>query len=417
MDTLHFRAAGLDIHKKFVMACIRLTDPTTGQARESVKRFGTMTDDLQSLLKWLQEAGVTHVAMESTGVLWKPLWNVLDDQRLELVLANPQELRQVPGRKTDVRDCQWIAHLLSCGLITSSFVPSRAQRELRDLTRYRACLEDERVRTVNRIHKVLEDANIKLGVVATDILGKSGRDMLSALAEGETDAVRIAEFARGKLKAKIPDLRRALTGCMKDHHRFLLKHLLKDLDHTETQIAELDARVQELRRPFVDEATLERLDEIPGVNVRTIENVMAEIGCDMTQFPTAGHLSSWAGICPGNESSAGHVKRRAVTRGNRWLRRALVEAARAAARKKGSYFNAQYHRIAARRGANRAAMAVAHSLIVVIYHLLKNPDQPYQDLGTAWFDTLDPQRLTRHLVKRLEQLGFQVQLTPKDTAA
>jgi transposase len=376
-----------------------------------------MTDDLESLLRWIQQAGVTHVAMESTGVLWKPIWNVLEVPGVKLVLANAQELRQVPGRKSDVRDCQWIAHLLACGLITHSFVPARAQRELRDLTRYRACLEDERVRTVNRIHKVLEDANIKLGTVATDILGKSGRDMLSALARGDTDAVRIAEFARGKLKAKLPDLRRALHGHMQEHHCFLLRHLLQDLDHTEAQIEQLDARIAELRRPFVDETTLQRLDQLPGVNVRTIENVIAEIGNDMSQFPTAGHLSSWGGICPGNEASAGKVKRRNVTRGNRWLRRALVEAARAAARKKNSYFNAQYHRIASRRGANRAAMAVAHALAVTIYHLLKNPDLHYQDLGAAWFDTLDPERLTRHLVKRLEQLGFQVELKPKESAA
>lgn len=266
MDTLVFRAAGLDIHKKFVMACLRITDPATGQVRQSVKRFGTMTDDLQSLLKWLQEAGVSHVAMESTGVLWKPIWNVLDVEGLELVLANAQELRQVPGRKSDVRDCEWIAHLLSCGLITSSFVPTRPQRELRDLTRYRACLEDERTRTVNRIHKVLEDANIKLGAVATNILGKSGRDMLSALVQGQMDAQQMADLARGKLKAKLPDLRRALHGSMNEHHRFLLQHLLQDLDHTETQIAELDTRIGELRRPFVDEGTLQRLDRIPGVN-------------------------------------------------------------------------------------------------------------------------------------------------------
>lgn len=411
MDTLLFRVAGLDVHKKFVMACLRLTDPASGAVREELRRFETMTGDLQAMAEWLAAAGVTEVAMESTGVFWKPLWNILEG-RFRLVLANPRELKQVPGRKSDVKDAQWIAHLLACGLLTPSFVPERAQRELRDLTRYRATLLDERTRVVNRIHKLLEDANLKLASVATDVLGASGRDMLAALVAGVTDPEKLAELARGRLQQKLTDLKRALVGHVTPHHRFLLEQLLDHLGHLETQVATLSERVREVIRPFVSAEVERRLDAIPGVNQRTIEAVVAEIGTDMSRFPTAGHLSSWAGLCPGNEESAGKRKRSATTHGNRWLRRALVEAARAASRKKDSYFKAQYGRLAGRRGKNRAAVAVAHSLLVVFHALLSDPASEYQDLGAQYFDQRDPQRLTRHLVKRLEALGFEVTLTP-----
>jgi len=242
MDTLLTCVAGLDVHKKSVWVAVRKTDPTTGRVAETVERFGTMTPDLMDLADWLAGAGVTHVAMESTGVYWKPIWNILED-RFQLLLANPRELKQVPGRKSDVRDCQWIAHLLACGLLTASYVPDRVQRELRDLTRLRACLEDERGRTVNRIHKVLEDANLKLASVASDILGKSGRDMLAAVQQGTDDAVLLSELARGRLRAKLPELQRALVGRVTEHHRYLLGHLLEHLEHQEGQIVELDRRM------------------------------------------------------------------------------------------------------------------------------------------------------------------------------
>ena len=415
MDTLLACVGGLDVHKKFILACVRRTDFSSGKVTEKVQRFGTMTPELLALGDWLAAAGVTHVAMESTGVYWKPVWNLLEG-RFKLLLANAHQLKQVPGRKSDVRDCQWIAHLLACGLLTASFVPERPQRELRDLTRYRACLLDERTRAVNRIQKLLEDTNIKLASVASDVLGMSGREMLDALAQGETDVERMAKMARGRMRGKIPQLKQALLGQVTPHHRFLLGQLLAHVDHLDTQIAELDARIEEAVRPFVDEATHQRLDEVPGVNRRTIENVVAEIGNDMSRFPTAGHLSSWAGECPANEESGGKRKRCKTKKGNRWLRRTLAESARAVSRAKNTYFQAQYRRLAARRGKNRAAVAVAHSLLVVLYHLLKDPTAHYRELGGSYFDQLDPQRLQRHLIKRLEALGYEVVLTPKAAA-
>jgi transposase len=415
MDTLVYRAGGLDVHKKFIAACTRLTDPQTGKVTEHTERFGTMTADLHRLAEWMAGAGVTHVAMESTGVYWKPVWNILED-RFQLMLVNPRELKQVPGRKSDERDCRWIAHLLACGLLTASFVPPRGQRELRDLTRQRACLLNERTRVANRVQKLLEDANVKLASVASDIFGKSGRDMLDSLRHGQTDIEALAELARGQLRGKIPQLKAALAGKITEHHRFLLGQLLDHFDHLNEHIVALDERIAEVLRPFVNDATLARLDASPGVNRRTIENVVAEIGVDMTRFPTAGHLCSWAGVCPGNEESAGKRKRAATTHGNHWLRRALGEAGRAAARKKDSYFKAQYHRLAARRGANRAVVAVAHALLVIFYHLLANPELTYQDLGANHFDKLQPERMRQQLVKRLEALGYHVNLTPHRAA-
>jgi transposase len=415
MDTLLFRVAGLDVHKKFVVACVRLTDANTGTVSERLQRFGTMTGDLLGLADWLGQMGVTDVAMESTGVYWKPLWNILEG-RFRLLLANARELKQVPGRKSDVKDAQWIAHLLACGLLTPSFVPERAQRELRDLTRYRATLIDERTRLVNRIHKVLEDTNIKLASVASDVLGVSGRDMLAALIAGKTDPEELAKLARGGLKEKLIELKAALAGHVTAHHRFMLEQLMDHLGHLESQLATVSMRVRETIRPFLPPDREQQLDAIPGVNRRTIEVVIAEIGTEMRRFPTAGHLNSWAGLCPGNEESAGKRLRSRTTRGNRWLRRALVETARAAARTKESYFKSQYARLAARRGRNRAAIAVAHSLLTVIYQLLSHPGTNYKDLGVTYFDQLDPKRLTRHLVKRLEALGYNVTLTTEHAA-
>ncbi len=415
METIYQRVAGLDIHKKNIVVCLRTTG-SDGAVEEDVRTFATMTDDLLALCDWFSEQQVTHAAMESTGVLWKPIWNILEGHDFELQLVNARELKQVPGRKSDVRDCQWIAHLLSCGLLKSSFVPERGQRQLRDLTRHRAQLHGEHTRCVNRIHKVLQDANIKLSSVATDILGKSGRDMLAALVAGQDDPAVMAELARGKLRKKIPELKRALKGHVMAHHQFMLEQLLDHLALLEEQVSRFSDRIAEALAPFLDEKTFEHLDAIPGVNRITIENVVAEIGVDMRQFPSAEHLASWAGLCPGNEESAGKRKRRRTTKGNVWLRRALCEAAWAAGRSKDTYFAAQYRRLAGRRGKKRAIMAVAHSLLVVFYHLLNNKHLEYRELGGNYFDTLDPMRLRRHLVKRLQSLGYQVTLAEPKAA-
>lgn len=409
MDVIYDRVAGLDVHKKFIMCCVR-TRQSQGKLREEIRRFGTMTCDLLELADWLKARQVTHVAMESTAVLWKPVWNILDTFDFELLLVNARELKQVPGRKSDVKDSQWIAQLLSCGLLKSSYVPSRPQRDLRDLTRHRAQLNGERTRCVNRIHKILQDANIKLSSVASDILGKSGRDMLACLVAGEQNPDELAELARGKLKKKIPELALALEGHVTGHHRFMLQQLLDHLAMLEGQIEQFDQRIEVALGPFLSEPNIARLSAIPGVSRHTVEDVVAEIGVDMSVFPTSGHQASWAGLCPGNEESAGRRKRSRTTHGNVWLRRALSQAAWAAARSKNTYFAAQYRRLAGRRGKNRAIVAVAHSLLQVIYHLLNDPQLQYRELGGDYFDRLDPGRLQRHLVRRLEQLGYSVTL-------
>ena len=319
MDIIYQRVAGLDLHKETIVAAVRYIDPA-GKLQTDLRTFGTMTRDLLELSDWLAAHGATHVAMEATGVLWKPVWNILDG-RFQLLLVNPRELKQVPGRKSDVKDAQWIAQLLQHGLLRSSFVPGRPQRELRDLTRHRAQLQGEHTRAANRIHKLLEDANIKLGVVASDILGVSGREILDALAAGEEDAAKLAQSARGRMKPKIPQLELALQGKVGDHHRFMLKQLLSHLDYLDQQISQFNARIEELMVPFVDKELQEKLDAVPGIDPNTIQNVVAEIGVNMDQFPSDAHLASWTGICPGNEESAGKRKRSRTTKGNRWLRR------------------------------------------------------------------------------------------------
>jgi len=413
MDIIYHRVAGLDLHQKTVFAEVRCVNHA-GKLEREIRTFGTMTRDLLQLLDWLTEHEVTHVAMEATGVLWKPVWNILDGH-FELLLVNPRELKQVPGRKSDVKDCQWIAKLLQHGLLRSSFVPDRPQRELRDLTRHRAQLQGERTRVANRIHKLLEDANIKLGAVASDILGVSGREMLDQLVMGQEDPVKLAKLARGVMKRKIPQLKLALEGAFRDHHRFMLRQLLTHLDHLDQQVAEFSGRVEELMAPFVDAELREKLMAIPGVNQTTIENVIAEIGVNMDQFPTPHHLASWTGLCPGNEESAGKRKRSRTTKGNRWLRRTLSESAWSTTRCRDTYFSAQYGRIAGRRGKKRALVAVAHSLLVIIYYVIKNRAD-FQDLGPDYFLKLEPERTRRYLVKRLEQLGYEVHLDPKQAA-
>lgn len=414
MEILFENVAGLDVHQKTVVACVRRPQPR-GRIVEEVRTFGTMTGDLLQMSDWLASEGVTHVAMESTGVLWKPIWNILDG-RFTLLLVNPRELKQVPGRKSDVNDSQWIAHLLQCGLLRSSFVPSRPQRELRDLTRQRTQLIREQTRIANRIHKTLEDANIKLGAVASDILGKSGRAMLNALVNGERNPTRLAQLAEGRLRGKQPQLQQALQGHLTEHHVFLLETMLGHLNYLEQEVAKFSQRIEECLRPFLTAEQIQRLDLIPGVNRRTIENVVAEMGADMTRFPDEQHLSAWAGMSPGNEESAGKRIRSRTTKGDSWLRCALIEAAWAASHTKGSYLGAQYRRLAARRGKKRALVAVGHTLLVIFYHLLK-VEIAYKDLGPDYFDKLKPEQYRRYLVKRLESLGFDVELKPRDSAA
>lgn len=411
MDTLYPHCAGLDVHKKTVVACVRHADGA-GHPRHEVRTFGTLTAELLALSDWLAAQGVTHVAMESTGVYWKPVYHLLEGH-CALLLVNAQHVKQVPGRKTDVKDCQWLAELLQHGLLKASFVPPPPLRELRDLTRQRAQLVGEKTAVANRIQKVLEDANIKLASVATDVLGASGRDMLEALCAGETDVEKLADLARRRLREKIPQLQRALAGRVTAHHRFLLRMHLDHLAHLEELIGRLGVRVEEVLAPFAEAA--ERLTTIPGVSARVAEVVLAEIGTDMQQFPTAGHLASWAGLCPGNHESAGKRKTGRTTKGDRWLRTILVQAAWAASRSKGTYLQAQYHQLARRRGRKRALVAVAHTLLGIIYHMLRD-GTTYVELGPDHLDRQDPERLTRQLVKRLERLGHKVTLEAKPAA-
>jgi transposase len=365
-----------------------------------------MTRDLLELADWLAAEGVTHVAMEATGVYWKPIYNLLEE-RFTLLLVNARHVKHVPGRKTDVQDCQWLAQLLQAGLLRGSFIPTRPQREFRELTRHRSQLVAEKTRVANRLQQVLEDANIKLGTVATDILGASGRDMLRAMIAGEQDPEKLADLARRQLRNKIPELRRALEGKVTDHHRFLMGQLLAQLDHLEGQIEALSRRIEEVSRPFAP--AIAKVATLPGFDQRSAQNVVAQIGADMDVFPSAQHLASWAGVCPGNNESAGKRKSGATTRGNRWLRTTLVQSAWAASRKKDCYFRAQYHRLAARRGKKRAIFAVAHSLLTVIYHMLKNGSN-YKELGGDYFDKLNKNRLVPYMLRRFKDLGFRVTL-------
>jgi transposase len=415
MQVVYERCCGLDIHKRSVVACL-IVPGSDGQPTKQVKSFGTMTDDLLQLSDWLLHTRVTHVAMESTGVLWKPIYNLLEGS-FELLLVNPAHIKAVPGRKTDVRDCEWIADLLRHGLLAGSFVPDQEQRELRELTRYRTQLIRERASEVNRMHKTLEGANIKLSSVATDIMGVSGRQMLSALMEGQTDTELMAQLAKGRMREKIPQLQAALKGRFGPHQRFMLAQQLAHIDFLDASIEELNREIEERMRPFQEEVDL--LMTIRGVGLRTAEVLIAEIGVDMERFPTSKHLASWAGMCPGNHESAGKRKSGKTRKGNVWLRTALVEAAQAAGRCKGSrdgYLSAQYRRISRSGGPNKAAVAVGHSILVIGYEMLKHRT-PYNDLGAGYFDERDRQTKERRLIHGLERLGYKVSLEPLPSAA
>ena len=412
MEEVFSCCAGLDVHKESIEACVRRIEPN-GRSHQDTQHWGTMTTELLAMADWMTAQGVTHVAMESTGVFWKPIFNILEN-RFTVLLVNARHIKQVPGRKSDVRDCQWIAQLLQHGLLKGSFIPPRCQRDLRDLTRYRTQLADEKVRTANRIHKVLEDANIKLSSVATDVLGVSGRAMLKALIQGEEDPVKLADLARRRLRGKIPQLEKALQGHLTDHHRFMLQLLWKQLAEQEELIDELSGRIEKQTRALA--AEIGRLDAIPGVDRRVAEVVLAEVGANMQPFPSHENLASWAGMCPGNEESAGKRQRRRITPGNRWLKRTLAQAAWAASHVKNSYLAAQYRRLASRRGKKRALIAVAHSMLVIVYHMLK-AGTDYADLRGDFFDHLEPKRLTRYYITRLQRLGYKVTLESCAAAA
>jgi len=399
MDVVHERCCGLDVHKKTVVACV-LTP-----AGRQTRTFGTLTDELLELGDWLVQQGVTHVAMESTGVYWKPVYNVLEGQELTLLVVNAQHIKAVPGRKTDVKDAEWIADLLRHGLVRGSYIPDRPHRELRELVRYRRSLIQQRSQVVNRIQKVLEGANIKLSSVASNVVGVSGRAMLEAMVAGSDDPQALAELAKGQLRDKRPALERALHGLVGPHQRLLLSSQLRHLDFLDTEVASVSEEVATRTRPF--EEVIVRLDAIPGMGRRSAEDVLAEVGTDMGRFPSAAHFASWAKLCPGNNESAGKRKSGRTGHGNRWLRSTMVEVARAAAHTRNSYYAAMYRRLASRRGSPRAAIAVAHSILVTIYFLLRD-DRTYADLGSNYFDERTREYIVRQAVNRIERLGLKV---------
>lgn len=409
MEVLHDRVAGLDIHKKTVVACVRT--PGEGNARRVLSReFDTFVADLERLRDWLVEEGVTHVAMEATGVFWKPVWFVLEEADVELLLVNSRNMRMVPGRKTDVADAGWIAQLLEVGLLRGSYVPAPVMRELRDLTRYRKRLIQDRTREGQRVEKVLEDAGIKLASVASQTLSKSGRAMIDALIAGERDPEVLADLAKKRMRAKIPELQRALVGRFGEHHAAMLRLHLAHIDHLDALIATLDADIEAKLVPFAD--AVRRLGTITGVGPMTAQVLIAEIGVDMSVFPTAQHLASWCGICPGNNESAGKQRFGRTNPANPWLSDALVQAAWAASRSKNTWLAARFWRLARRIGKKKAILAVAHSIVVAIWHM--HADQcDYVDLGADWWDRRFSTRSeTDRLKRRLEALGHRVILEP-----
>jgi transposase len=407
MGHVYERCCGLDVHKKTVVACVR----TLGHAE--TRTFGTMTRDVLALADWLTASGVTHVAMESTGFYWKPIYNILEGN-FSLLVVNAQHLKAVPGRKTDVKDAEWLSQLLQHGLVRGSFIPDREQRDLRDLTRHRTSLVRDRARVVQRIQKVLEDTNLKLASVATDIVGLSARAMLERLLSGERDPAVLAGLAKGRLRQKRQDLETALEGVLRPHHRFLLAELLAQLDYLEEATGSASKKIEECTAPFQEE--IDRLDTIPGINRTQAETLLAEVGADVSRFPTASHLASWAGLCPGNDESAGKHRSGKIRKGSPWLRTTLVEAAHGAARTRNTYLEAQYRRLAARRGKKKALVAIAHSLLVIVYHALTNKE-PYLDLGSNYFDQRDRLRVEKRLSRRLERLGYKVTLEPMESTA
>jgi transposase len=399
------------VHKKTIVACVLLSSPEGVQ--RSIKHFATTMAGLETLDAWLTGLAVTHVAMESTGVYWKPVFNVLSSH-LEIWIVNARDMKQVPGRKTDVCDAEWICKLMSFGLLKRSYIPVVEQRDLRDLTRYRRRLVEERTSASNRLEKILEDSNIKLSAVVSKLQGVSARAMIEALIAGETDTAKIADLAKASLRSKIPELEAALVGQIREHHRFMWRELLYHLDELNVRIAAINERIAEYTAPH--EQLIQRLSTIPGISRWTAEVILAEIGSDVTHFPTAHHLASWACLCPGNNISASKRRTGKTRRGQNWLRPALVEAAWTTSHTK-TYFGSQFHRLRARRGDKRAAVAVAHSILIVVYHLLANPEAVYTELGADYFTKRNAEQEQRRAIRKLETLGYTVNLTPVPAAA
>lgn len=411
MEAIIERCCGLDVHQAQVTACV-LIGSAGERPKKEVRKFGTFTKDLLALREWLLEAGCKTVAMESTGIYWRPVYAILEDD-FELVVGNAFHIKNVPGRKTDVMDAEWIADLARHGLIAKSFVPPKPTRELRDVMRYRTKLVASRSSERNRLLKLIETANIKISSVATDVFGKSGMLMLAALVKGESTPAEMAQLARGRMRTKVEALEGALEGRIEEHHRFLLRLQLERLAEVDADVATIDAFVDARLEPY--RKTQELLQQIPGIGAHTAAAVLSEVGSDVASFPSAAHFAAWAGVCPGNNESAGKKRRAGTRKGNRQLRVTLLEAGLGAIRKRGSYFKAKYYRLKARCGAQRAAMAIAHKLAIAIYHVLAT-SKPYVDLGEAYLDTLTSARTTKHLVRRLEALGHKVQLLPEPSA-
>ena len=412
MYVLYPRCAGLDLHKKTVVACMTLTEPS-GHVQESIRTFSTMTGQILAMADWLTSQQVTHVAMESTGIYWRPIYTLLEE-RFQVIVANAHQIKNLPGRKTDVKDCQWIADLLRHGLIQPSFIPPKPVRTLRDLMRYRKSLVYARSQQINRLQKVLETANIKLSSVATDVLGKSGRSMLQAILAGERDPHTLAEFARTRLRTKLPQLREAFEGRLEEHHRLLLQQIMTHIDFLETSMQRVLLDIEVQMAPF--EETLALLVTHPGVQRLAAMSFVAEVGSDLSAFPSAKHFASWIGVCPGNYTSANKRKQGHTTGGNVYLRALLAEIVWCISHTKDNYLSAQYHRLARRIGKAKAVVAVSHTVAVNFYQMITK-HEPYRELGADYFERMDRDRLTAHSVKRLQALGYDVTLTPKEVMA
>jgi len=406
------RACGIDVHKKNIVACLLIGKPGE-KPKKTVKTFSTMTEDLLACKDWLESEGCTHGALESTGVYWKPIFNILEES-MEVILANARDIKNVPGRKTDVRDCEWIADLLRHGLIKRSFIPPKPIRELRDLTRYRRKLMQNRSSELNRIQKFLEDANIKLSSVVTDINGVSAKQMIHHLIKNDMNPLEIADLAKGRLRNKITELEKALDGYFSEHHRLILRVSIQMVASYDKAIEELNREIDQRMGPY--EEISERLQTIPGVKKNTVESIIAEIGVDMSRFPSDAHLSSWAGVSPGNNESAGKRYSGRITPGNRWLKASLNEASWAASRTKGTYLKARFQRLAARRGKNRASVALSHTILIMAYHIIKE-QRTYYELGADFFDRLHEEQLIKRLTSRIKALGYMVNVQKLNTAA
>jgi transposase len=406
MQSIVARGAGIDVHQASIVVTVRVPEAMGGGRRQETQTFGTMTSDLLAARTWLQAHGVTHVAMESTGVYWRPLYYLLEED-FTVLLVNMQHLQQVPGRKSDVRDSEWLAQLLEWGLLKSSLVPPAPIRELRELTRYRKRQIEDRAQEVNRLYRILEDAGLKLASVMTDVMGRSGRAMLDAIVGGSTDVQALAELAKGRLRAKLPALRLALESQMRPHHTFLVAQILSKIDFLEEHMAALTAEIDQHLAPF--ESVIANLTTLPGVGRRGAVTILVETTGDMTRFPTAGHLCSWAGICPGQNESAGKRRSGRTRDANRYLRGALIECGLAATRTKGSAVQARYYRVKRHRGHKKAVVAVGHHLLEIAYFIMRD-GVAYQELGRDYFERRDLQRATRRHVKQLQALGYHVTL-------